>query len=359
MGLPLEIVTWNNNCSAGDIEVGLKISRFSGALNPFMKYIARGSFDDENPFDPDPATDSNSINPDAASAEGALAVAAVDALDPGLDTPQPYSSRGPNTRLFDKDGVRLGSPQVRLKPELAAADGLSTTVPDFEPFFGTSAAVPSAASIAAILRSSNPSASADEIESAMTDPANAIACIEPLTDPVQSCGAGFLLADSAFQALDRDGPVIKPKLTPSKPNGKGGWFTKTVRIAWQVEDPESPVTSQNCPAATQSADGVKTYNCVATSDGGTTSAAVRIKLDTVRPKTPTIQGIRARTYGTRGGKKVPAKKRVKCRSKDRTSGLASCRITGYSRKAGRHTLTARATDRAGLTSVRKLRYRVR
>ena len=60
-----------------------------------------------------------------------------------------------------------------------------------------------------------------------------------------------------------------------------------------------------------------------------------------------------------GKKKLPRKNKIRCRSKDRTSGLASCRIKGYSRKRGRHTLVARATDKAGLSSVSKLRYRVR
>ena len=73
-------------------------------------------------------------------------------------------------------------------------------------FFGTSAAVPSAASIAAILRSSNPAASADEIERVMTDPVNAIDCTESALVPDPDCGAGFLLADSAFSALDITAP---------------------------------------------------------------------------------------------------------------------------------------------------------
>ncbi|MGA7434001.1 MAG: S8 family serine peptidase [Solirubrobacterales bacterium] len=215
-GVPLEIVTWANDCAAGNIEVGLRITRFSGALNPFMKYIIRGSFGN---FNPEFSTGSNAINPDAASARGALAVAAVNVLDPGLDTPAPYSSRGPNTRLFDKDGVRLASPEVRLKPELAATDGLITTVPGFgpddTPFFGTSAAVPSAASIAAILRSSHPTASAGKIEEAMVDPANAIDCTESALVPDPDCGAGFLLADRAFRSIDMTPPDTTINSGPS------------------------------------------------------------------------------------------------------------------------------------------------
>ncbi len=353
--VPLEIVTWVNDC-AGDTEVGLKINRFSGTLNPFMKYIARGGFAS---FNPEYATNSNTINPDAASADGALAVAAVDALDPGLDTPRPYSSRGPVSKRFDDLGQRLPSPEVRQKPELAAADGVATTVPGFELFQGTSAAVPSAASIAAILRSSNPAAPADEIERLMTDPANAIDCTESAAVPDPDCGAGFLLADLAFGALDRDGPVVTPVLTPARPNGRNGWYTRPVSLEWRVSDPGSPIASQDCPPVLKASDGIATLTCVATSGGGTSNAAVRIKLDSTKPKKPQIRGLKSRTYARSGKKKLPRKNKIRCRSKDRTSGLASCRIDGYSRKRGRHTLVAKATDKAGLSSVSRLRYRVR
>ena len=100
-------------------------------------------------------TNSNAINPDAASANGSLAVAASQYTTP--TTPEPFSSRGPSiTRRFDKNGVPLGSPEVRTKPQLDAADGVSTTLPGnsgLNPFFGTSAATPSAAGIAALILS--------------------------------------------------------------------------------------------------------------------------------------------------------------------------------------------------------------
>ncbi len=364
-GFPAEIVTWQNNCDPGNINVALKIERLSGSSSPFMKYIARGNFGSFQIAEF--ATDSNTVNPDAASARGALTVGAVDALDPGLDTPEPFSSRGPTMKLFDQNGVRLPAPEVRQKPELAAADGVSTSVPGFEAFFGTSAAAPSAAAIAAVLRSSNPNANADEIERMMTDPANAIDCTESAQIPDPDCGAGFLLADRAFSSLDRDGPLVNPKFSPAKPNGRRGWYTRKVGLEWEISDPQSSLLSQDCPPTTVSKDGIETFTCVVTSGGGTTSAAVRIKLDTVKPKKPKIKGIKpgnfsvvARKFRSKKSiRKLPKKKRIRCRSKDRTSGLASCRIKGYSRKTGKHTLVARATDKAGLSSVRKLRYRVR
>ena len=71
---------------------------------------------------------------------------------------------------------------------------------------------------------------------------------------------------------------------------------------------------------------------------------------------PKIKGNKARTYPAAS---LPSRRKLKCRSKDRTSGLASCKIKGYTRKPGRHLLKATATDKAGLKSkVRKLAYRV-
>ncbi|MGB7291459.1 MAG: S8 family serine peptidase [Thermodesulfobacteriota bacterium] len=55
-----------------------------------------------------------------------------------IDQIRPYSSRGPTN-----DG--------RIKPELVAPDGVTTTVPGFIPFFGTSAAAPHAAGVAALI----------------------------------------------------------------------------------------------------------------------------------------------------------------------------------------------------------------
>ena len=77
--------------------------------------------------------------------------------DVGLDTAESFSSRGPTvTRYLDKDGNRLATPDVRPKPDLAGADGVAvssgfdTGSPDLNPFFGTSAAAPSAAGVAAV-----------------------------------------------------------------------------------------------------------------------------------------------------------------------------------------------------------------
>jgi hypothetical protein len=92
------------------------------------------------------------------SAEGAMGVAAYAFYAPFV--PESFTSPGPSTIYFEKDNKRLEIPRVRQKPDLAAMDGANTTFfggdsavdPDtFPNFFGTSAAAPHAAAIAALV----------------------------------------------------------------------------------------------------------------------------------------------------------------------------------------------------------------
>ncbi len=54
---------------------------------------------------------------------------------------------------FSSQGLQhpLSQPETRFKPDVAGADGVNTSLPFFTPFFGTSAAAPHIAAIAALL----------------------------------------------------------------------------------------------------------------------------------------------------------------------------------------------------------------
>jgi hypothetical protein len=108
------------------------------------------------------------------AAAGAVAVGAVHWTTP--NQPEPFTSLGgPLSFMFDANGNRLATPQIRNKPEVAGPDGVSTTFfggPDPSTgqkfaFFGTSAATPHVAGAAALYYSQAPRASADDITLAL------------------------------------------------------------------------------------------------------------------------------------------------------------------------------------------------
>ncbi len=99
--------------------------------------------------------------------------------------------------LFDVSGNRLSEPLERNQPGITAPDGVSTTVPGFASFFGTSAAAPSAAAVAALILEKVPTATNQQIYNAMK--ATAIDMASPGFDLLT--GAGLIQADAAIAWL--------------------------------------------------------------------------------------------------------------------------------------------------------------
>lgn len=111
-------------------------------------------------------------NPGHNAVSDAISVAAANAATP--TTPASYSSVGPVTRVFDSAGNRLSSLEIRNKPDVTAHDGVNTTVPGFATFFGTSAAAPNAAALAALVLDFDPSLTPAQLKSALLNGAQDI-----------------------------------------------------------------------------------------------------------------------------------------------------------------------------------------
>jgi PKD repeat protein len=157
---PVEGIQYLNNNDT-DTEFDLVISRYQGTANPTrVKYVSYGNGLYVVPSEY--FTHSNTLLGHTAAA-GAMSVAAAPSYN--RLSPEGFTSKGRPTILFNADGTPLASPEVRLKPDFTAVDGVSTTffsggaVPDPKDgylFFGTSAAAPNAAGVAALLLQAQP-----------------------------------------------------------------------------------------------------------------------------------------------------------------------------------------------------------
>ena len=101
------------------------------------------------------------------AAPGGVAVGAVPWYSPA--SVEPFSSRGPTDIRFDPDGNP--APETRQTPLVAAPDGVSTSMAYFDPFYGTSAAAPHAAAVAALMRGINPFLTPAEISAILASTA--------------------------------------------------------------------------------------------------------------------------------------------------------------------------------------------
>jgi hypothetical protein len=208
-----------------------------------------------------------------------------------------YSSQGGAPILFETSGARLATPVVRQKPDVTGPDGgndtflgftlasagitgsngeLSTTIaacqnnPSYPNFFGTSAATPHVASIAALMLQANSTLTPSQIYAALRSSALPMG-----TTPNYTSGYGFVQADAAFALVPPGAPTIS---TSANSVVAGSAAT----ITWSSINATSCIASGSwsgslaaggSKAVTPSTTGTATYTLTCANAAGTSSAA--------------------------------------------------------------------------------------
>ena len=132
---------------------------------------------------------------------------AIRAFVGGASNPtETFSSDGPRRMFYKADGTPITAGNflfgtnggvVLVKPDITAADGVTCRTPGFSPFFGTSAAAPHAAGVAALVKSAKPSATGAQIFNALTGTALDIRALGIDRDS----GYGIVMAPAAVNAI--------------------------------------------------------------------------------------------------------------------------------------------------------------
>ena len=289
---PIEYI--GGSCSNDRKDTRLVIVKNSGAADRYVRLnYARGGLEI--------ATAGQTFGHSAS--QDAIGVAAVDVGDAGgaggvfdgTESIETFSSDGPRRIFFEADGTPITAGnfsstggRVLQKPDLAAADGVSTSTPGFSTFHGTSAAAPHAAAIAALMleAAGGPAkvTTPADLRTAMT---GAALDIEE-TGVDQDSGAGIVMAPGAVDAVDvavadRNGAPTVSGTLDSRAMIRGA-DPVTIDVASVFSDPDSDTL---------------TYNALS-SDPDRLEISLTGSMLTVTPKVPGIVVVTVRATDSSG-----------------------------------------------------------
>ncbi len=222
---PVEIFPFPFVNSSGVTGFNLMIFRCTGPSPGRIKYV-----DFEGQAAIDQFNTQSGTTYGHANARGAEAVGAADhqqSPEFGVAPPviEAFSSAGGSPIRLNTSGGRLNRSQLRKKPGIVSPDGTNTTffssdrsdVPDGLPnFFGTSAAAPHAAAVAALLLQQNATFYPNAVYTRLRD--TAIDMDDPLTTAFDTgfdfrTGYGLIDAAAALAVVDLDVPGVCQGLT--------------------------------------------------------------------------------------------------------------------------------------------------
>jgi len=228
-----------------------------------------------------------------------------------------FSAAGGDPILFNSAGVRLATPQYRQKPDFVGPDGVSTSFFGFalagsgfndtssvaqcandatyNNFFGTSAATPHAAAVAALMRQKVPALTPALIYFALQSTALPMP-VGGNPTPDYLSGYGFIQADAAFA------PIVG--LSPSTI-----YLGESSTLTWLA------INSTSCTATTGSwsanpspdggsqvqtptATGTYTYTMTCTGAAGSQNASATLTVQAVPPLSVTSSSLPSGKVGT-------------------------------------------------------------
>ena len=239
-GDPMEVLQFTNNVDLFG-QFSLIIANYGGPDPGLMKFV---TFDTGfsptmlNEYNTDSSTTFGHANAAGAEAVGAAFYGDTPAF--GQDPPllESFSSAGGTPILFDTAGNRLATPEIREKPGIVAPDGTNTSFfpqgndtdgDGYPNFYGTSAAAPHAAAVAALMLQLNPSLSPADVYSTL----ESTAIDMDVAGFDFNTGYGLIQADLALANIPSD-PRLSISIGPAEISENGGSTTASV-TRWNTD----------------------------------------------------------------------------------------------------------------------------
>jgi hypothetical protein len=206
-GDPVEVLGFDSPVTA---EYTLRIIRNAGPAPGLIKYTHNGAAAILE-YDTNSSTSvGHSI---AAGGAGVAAAEFSNTPEFGVDpaVPESFTSLGGTPILFEIDGTRKPTAEVRDQPRFTGPDGTSTTMPGFSSFFGTSASAPHVAALAALQIQADPSISPKQVYADITSGSrDMFDSTDPTLNPGFDLlsGAGFVDALGTITGLSGEQNIV-------------------------------------------------------------------------------------------------------------------------------------------------------
>jgi len=262
-GMPFEFLDYGNSTSSPQT-VKIVIAKYSGDADPRLKFVLMGAAG-ISAVQFHASSGGDIVGPSIFGHNGTGTVGSTAAIPyDNPDTSESFSARGPETLYFEPapSTAALATPEVLAKPDFAASDGVQTSffaqsIGGVWRFYGTSAAAPQAAAIAALLIDKDPLLSPAGVMATLRSTARAVAT----NGTADAVGGGYLDADAALASVSAHagapqsvGAIAddgRADLSWSAPLTDGGLPITGYTVTPYVAD--SPQTPQTFPGTSTSA----------------------------------------------------------------------------------------------------------